>query len=735
MKKKILSLVMSFCLCICSLFSLAGCSVVSEDKTITNKKEIMKVGDLTLTKADVINSFYTYYQNNNSYFSYYDEETIVESFYSWSVIKEIVNEKSEKALYNPETNPTGFIVYDADDAKEVREALFEYVYSQINSYEKAIYALNGVEEEDYPVWLRSEEEEDETTSGFKAYESVKMDIDDIQVHDKASHVEKLTEEQVKAFESEIKTYLFEYVTKKAENDDEEDVRANMNTEQSVIRNQAYAKYIEGLVSNAKANGTSTDETVVFLNEIVRVYNAYYDSKVSSLFKSYWTQNYLLNHNAVDIDGDGVIDCEKDSLSDKEVVTAYLEKYFTNMQLYQVEDSYITALTGEDGPSLILYNYNGRNYFFTVQHILVKYDDYIDEKVSDLPGHGASGSDYDSMIHENYLKERDDLTNSYSMYTTINKSNIERFTTNNEIEIVGNYYFYDEEYQGDSSKNYGYILLTVSEEGDETVYRRSDNSEIVDEADVKYLASEDDVLDAYNTNLTRWVDLVNQYVSANETDRETILEDNSEIDYVLNTALDMSNNGCSSVEIKNKLASFLFVELQWIYSTDTLGNEYTNKLGYVMSNYEDENGNWVVDFAVGAREILANLQNGDTSAITTDNFIISDYGYHIIKIDNIFESGKSLVDMSLLTKEIDIDNAEFVEEMTHLLKKTYICSASNQSLYDYFYDEIYTGLVGSSESAGTYFTALQYEWLAEYYNAEKIEYFTKLTYDELMDSIA
>ncbi len=720
-------------MCLSSLLSLVGCSIVKTDETKQNQAEVMKVGDSVLTKADVINSFYTYYQNNSSYFSYYDEEAIMESFYSWSVVKEIVNQKAKEALYNKETNPNGFIVFDEDDAKDVKEALFKYVYSQVSSYEKAEYG-EDLDNLDYPVWLREEEEEEEVKE-FKPYESSLPEDDDIKTHVKNDRDYKLTDDEIKALKTEIEQYLFEYVSIEAEDDDEEDVRVAITGEELEIRKVGYSKYIQGLVSNAKANGKDTNETTVFLEELVRVYNAYYDSQVSSLFQAYWSQNYLLNKNAVDIDGDGNIDFEKEMLSDKRIVKAYLEKYFTDMQLYQVEDSYIAALTGENGASLVLYNYKGKEYFFTVQHILVKYDDYMTSEVKKIPGYNSSGADYDEMIYNNYVAKRDELTNNYSMYTTINKDNIERFKTNNEIEIFGDYYYYDKEFEGESSKNFGYVSLVVSEEEGKTVYRRSDNNAVVDEADVKYLASENDVLNAYNTNLNNWIALANQYIS-NENDRETILEANSEIEYVLETALKISENGGTADDIKDKLASLLFVELQWIYSTDTLGNEYSNKLGYVVSNYPDENGSWVVDFAVGARKIMESIENGSSiSELDTDNVVISDYGYHIIKVDNVFESGKSLVDMDKLTKEIDLEDEEFIAEMIDLLKQTYVCSASNQTMYEYFYDQLYTELVGSSSSAGTYFTEMQYTWLSEYVASGKIEYFTKLTYEELMNAIA
>ena len=749
MKKKILSMFMSLCVCVCTLFSLVGCSVVSVDTTKQNKKEVMRVGNTNMTKSDIINSFYTYYQNNNSYFANYDQKTIEDSFYTWSTIKQIVKEKSAIALYDAETNPNGYIIYSEKDDKDVMDSALEYIYSQVSSYEIAIYELNKVEEDDYPKWIKEAEDEEET-SGFEIYESAKPEVE---IKTKNDAVKKQTDEQVKEKLDDLKKYLFEYVSVEAEDEDGEDERANIDETVSSkyivgARNSAYAKYIENLDSNEKAAGTdlthmskSEKENYLLGKEFVRVYNAYYDSQISSLFQSYWMENYLMNEGAVDINGDGVVDYDKDSLSDKAVVEAYLKQYFTDVQLYQVEDSYVANMTSSDGASLILYNYKGQNYFFSVQHILVKYDDYMTTEITKIPGYGASSTDYVESIVKEYKKRREDLTKAYDkvMLTKVNEEVAEKFSSI-DYKSYGEYYFFDEDYKGDSEHNYGYIKVLAEEQTDESiVYKRTDTNEVVDKEDVKFMATKDQILASYDANLDSWFDLIDEYLDANETERAELEKEHEDIAYVYETVLNMEKYALSEEEIHNKVASYLFVELQWIYSSDSLGNELSNKIGYIVSNYEDENGSWVVDFAVGARNILKNLPEYvsgviDTSVVDQTNVVLSDFGYHIIKIDNIYKGGSSLVDMSKLTKDININDAAFVKEMADLLRQTYVCSASNQTMYDYFYDSIYEELVGSSESSGSYFMALQYKWLAEYHAEGKIEYFNKMTYDELMDSI-
>lgn len=723
---------MSFCLIICSLFSFTGCSVVSVNSSKINKEEVLVVGNTTLTRSDIINSFYTYYQNNSSYFSYYDEETIEDSFYTWAIIKQIIKDKASEALYDPETNPNGFIIYTEKDAEEVMESTFEYIYTQISSYETAIYELAGVAEDDYPTWLKEDEEEEGDTS----FESYKSSIPEVETKLKADYKEKLTDDEVKTYVDELKTYLFEYVSKKAEDEDEKDVRSAIDETASKnyivgARNSAYAKYIEGLVSNAKSSGSDTDEEQLLLNELVRVYKAYYESKLTTLLQEYYLEDYLLD----------TVNGDTESLSDKAVVEAYLEAYLTDLQVYQVEDSYIATMTSSDGASLVLYNYAGKNYFFSVQHILVAYDDYMTETISNLTGYTSGDYDFDSVINDNYIQERDALTKAYTMLTTINEDAVEQFKQS--ITVLGNYYYFDEAFEGDSDNYYGYIPLNLTEVNDEKVYTRIDTNEEVDEDDVQFLATETDIINCYNSTLNNWCNLISEYIAGNDSNREDMIENHEDMDYVFETALNIYNNGVSNglsdteinSQIREKTASLLFVELQWIYSTDSLGNELSNKIGYMVSNYPDENGSWVVDFAVGARKIMVDIEDGKTSAVGTANVVTSNYGYHIIKIENIYTPGESLVDMSKLTKEIDINDPEFVEEMAELLKQTYVCTSSNQTLYDYYLESLYSEYVGTSESSGTYFVQYQYQWLAEYLDADKVEYLTKLSYDDLMDAIA
>ena len=176
MKKKIFSLLLGVCMVFGGLFTFSGCSLVPADQNQVNSKVVMKIGDKNVTEADLLNAFYTYYQNNSSYFAYYDETTIEESFYTWYTVKTMVSELAYKSLYNKETNPQGFIYYTKKDAETVWGYVEDYFYSQISAYEKALYVADGVEESDYPEWLQTESEEEAVTK-FESYSSPIKEIE------------------------------------------------------------------------------------------------------------------------------------------------------------------------------------------------------------------------------------------------------------------------------------------------------------------------------------------------------------------------------------------------------------------------------------------------------------------------------------------------------------------------------------------------------------------------------
>lgn len=797
MKKKLISLVFGLFMAVFSVFSLSSCSTVSTNHELENSKTVLKVGDSKLSKSDIINSFYTYYQNNNSYFSYYDNESIEESFYTWAIMKEVINQKAGTSIYDAETNPNGFIVYTKENQDNVWKNVYNYFYSQVSGYEKNIYKSAGYAEESYPAWLSAAATETAETK-FEAYTSKMPEGVSL---DKSEAVKKSTDaeilDRVSKNETSLMKYLFEHLveTDKDGNETRKSINDIISEEQRYIeeikkdkfvknaRAQAYVDYMSSLRNSAYSAGKNETDAKLLNDEIIRVYNAYYESEVTTLLQKYYLDEYLISG-------------EETPLTEKAIVEAFLNKYYSDYQTYQFEDAYITTMTAQEGASLVLYHYKGQNYFFTVQHILIKNDDFITEEIKNLQGYdSAGGGDYDASgegsIATEFNEARKNLTDSYFMATSVNEKNV---TKSIVISDYANYYYYDKE-RADKDHNWGYITVVVEEveENGKTVkhYFEDSNSNGVadgdngdagieekieiESKDVKYLATDEDVLACYEENLLEWRSLAQEYagyVAANNAEgKKTIRDAHDDMAYVFDTVDNLIKKDDTADTIENvfkstlneKIASYLFVQLEWVFSSDSLGNALSNKMGYVMSNYPDEHGSWVPEFADGARDLIKKLTDVYGSAekgieeILNDDFvisvedittkIISTYGYHIIKIENIFAGGSSIIDLEKIKENLGVQKFDLTKEaqvdaIIEEMKKTYVCNASNQTLYDYYFDELYTGFVGSSwlgdtsenATSGTYFLKLEYEWLYELYQADKIEYINKIGYEELLESI-
>ncbi len=782
-----------------SLFSITGCSLIKKDTDKANSAVVLKIGDLEMTKSDVTSAFYTYYQNNSSYFSYYDESVIEESFYQWLIVRQLVSDYSLLALYGDD-NTEGFeghiTYYTKEDAEDVWNYVLEYFYTQVSDEEKIIYAADenyGEDTNTYPVWIRDSEEEEENTV-FEPFVSSASENDNIDRDTSEDNLAtKLTEDEVKSKIQALKEYLFQYVPDENNLDEDDNPVRVAIDETNYIKNarqQAYLNYLADLISSAKNNGTSVDLETVFENEVVRVYEAYYNSKVSTIFQNYFLYEYLTDTE----NGDKV------SLGNAAIAKAFITKYYYDKQSYSSESGYISVMESEDGASLVLYYFNGVYYYFSVQHILLNFSDYVSNLVKEIDEYNSS-SDYETVVSDAYKKERDDIANDHeeAILTTVNKDN--EFGS---IALFGNYYYYDE----DCSELYGNYYYTLDEdtklisivdegtdgaeqieiyggyiklsdytylsENNELTYTNNDLYDVY-ETEAVLMATYDDVIECIEKTYPYWCGIIDSYISALKSDNETqiseIKEAHEDMEYIFDVVQNMYESESEMSDIYLKMYSLLFVELEWVYSGDSLKNEISNKIGYIISNEKGNNGSWVSEFAIGSREMLELLQKYATteSSVSDENGgnytvlqaialgkytttgdetvgvssltqkVISDYGIHIIKVENIYECGKCPIDIEAVIEnyggEVDYTNTEFVDEVIALLKSSYVSTSSNETLYDYFYEILYTNYVGSSSSSGTYFLAIEYKWLSTLYVENKIVYVNKMSYSDLTSSIS
>ena len=681
MKKKILSLVMCICVCFGALFSFSGCSLIKDNNTSANEQVVVSVNGTDFNKSDVVGSFYSFlYQNYSLIYNGTASSVIEEKFYNSFVKDQIVMQKAEEAL------EAGSIKYCEKDEVDVWEDVQDYFRSQIDSYEKDLY---DNDESKYPVWLQTKnnEEDDELYNPYKD-PSIKEN------EDRGAEAEKLSREDIEAEDAggnskykDVFAAMFNYIssTTKDDNGGEERTYAEIKDQEgSETRRTAYAKYVQNLFLNAKAEGRVATEKELLLDEIEKVYESYYESKIAEIFQKYCEEVLVLDST---------------ELTEDSIVKLFVEAMTADKQNFLNEADYVSVITGDD-TEVILYHNNDK--FFTVQHILLKFDDALVNLIKEDPFYvDMSSKDLQLEVYEQFVQNREEIVENYYIdgvgaITDVNEKQAEKMPS---IMIDGFYGYYT------YSEAEGYKVATSETEG------------------AKKMATAEQIINCYNLNFTNIMAAVDTVL-----DDETQLDSqNEDIKHILEAALTMKKAGATDAEIETKVSSLVFIELGWIFSDDGLYNTIYKELGYVMANYPDENNNFSHEFVDKSKELYNLIANGtiDITEVTDASTIITKDGVHIIKVDNIFKQGTSLIDISGLTETADI---------AKLMKETYICNGSTQTVYDYYRDLVYTYLAGDEVTTGAYFENLKNEWLKEYLEDDKISYENKLSYEEIMSEL-
>src|SRR5699024_2708963 len=108
----------------------------------------LKIGDTVVTRQELINSYYSFYEQNYYYFMYYDEDYIMEVFYDSVIAREIILAEANKMLEDKT------LVFTEEDMTDIWNDVFDYIYAQIDEKEKAILLLADSNEDNLPERLQ-----------------------------------------------------------------------------------------------------------------------------------------------------------------------------------------------------------------------------------------------------------------------------------------------------------------------------------------------------------------------------------------------------------------------------------------------------------------------------------------------------------------------------------------------------------------------------------------------------
>lgn len=599
-KTKLFSLLICLCLCL-SIFT--GCSLGSTKGDLDLEEKAFTIGTKTYTQQEVVDLYSNFYAQNSGYYPYYDDyQEIIDIFYKNLFLQEIIKEKANEV-----------VVLSDDDVQDVLDSTYDYFASQIDSIEKAILSLNGidVEEDEGYERLKSSSSED-TALKYEEYNAEDKKVEYINFDDVTPAGEVNIDNEIAKLKQNIARVYYT---------EEDDVRKeNTIAEGQVeIRKQAFEKYLANLMFSAKVDGQTKSKDVVFAEQYKEVYDSYYESKIQERY-----QDYIESTTAGYTDGTTVVESK---YSDEAIVKKYKALLNASYENNTLPENYVELLTSSDNDALILYhNETGskvEDKYFSVQHILVEFDQETLDILKNTNGYSADSD----LIYREYYEQVRAL------------------------------------YAADGSK------LTVS--------YRDENGKVVMDGDKEA--------------------------------KVTLSQIEDEID------AEIAKLGSGATE---KEITMLFNRLSWKYSADegSLKNNLSNRLGFTISNEEDNHGNWVKDFANGARQ----LYNDGASNVGDYVSVVTDYGVHIMMLTGVYEAG-ALVEVEGKTDQ----------EIVNALKSSYVSNMSNQTLYEYIYDMLVDELVGSN---GTFYSDYRNQLLIDYEEAGLLVKHNILTYDELDKAI-
>lgn len=259
-------------------------------------------------------TMFNYYYYTMGYYQYGYSEDVVYKMVIEALVKNKIMTMEAKKLEECKLND--------EDIYYIWEQVFNNVNSQIDTNETEIKALLGIKEE------AKEEEEKKDLPVFKEYEK--------------------TIPTGEIAEAEVKRTKAEWM---------QDLQNSTNRTANYYRSLAYSKYIEGLKeSAANYDGKVKSDSETLEAELERLYKYYEESRLVEKYTA-----YMANKLTVSAD---------------EINQEYTKALNTQVQQFAIANGYSTKIKDTSNTDLVIYRQNGD--YYTVQHILLQFDDYDKE---------------------------------------------------------------------------------------------------------------------------------------------------------------------------------------------------------------------------------------------------------------------------------------------------------------------------------------------------------------------
>ncbi len=483
MKKKLISIMLTFTMIITSAFIFSGCGILQNNNKRYYADAVAKVGDEVVTRNEVLTMF-NYYYYSYGYYQYGYSEEQVYTMVLESLIKNKIIVQEARKLEECKLND--------DDRAYIWEQVFENISSQIDSHEAEIKKIYGIEED-------SEENNNSTETKFTEYERATAESELAK-----AEVVKTKEEWLKSIQSEAdeKTNKYRYL--------------------------AYRKFVNELVKSAKMYDKNVgSEEEILEQEIDRLFKYYEESRLVAKYTALKTATL--------------------SVTDAEINDYYNELKRKQSQSFQASGAYESAITSTSSTELVVKRSASTKYFTVQHILLkfADYDDTIEvstnvkgasQYLAQLPYftyQKGSGS-IESQLEEEYLKARENYASEEGsldltyINSTTGKTNCDddgnekKLTKLSEFDVIINKIVDD----------YNNALSTYNEsektEEDKKTLQNAERTLAEEFFKLKFSYSKDSNV----TDLTNLTNLIGYTFSQNKSDSNSYVAEFSETAYEL-----------------------------------------------------------------------------------------------------------------------------------------------------------------------------------------------------------
>ena len=254
------------------------------------------------------------------------------------------------------------VVLNSTEIHEIWWGIYDYINSSVLEYENQFRKEDGLE-----IWKDEEEESDTSDSTAytpysKTYEITSVAKDGIVQYNLVKLPEKqdALKEEDALFDVNDKNLSFGEKAEQAYKNfrekywnqhDSMDITGEVDKTKKSYSDKAWNKFIQNLLVNESKRNLSKDVEEVFLREVQRIYNIYYQNAILTQFQNNYTKTL--------------------AVTEDDVVNKFLELYNAQKEQFTINPAAFDSMIPTKGEGVY---YVANPNYFKVNHILVKFND-------------------------------------------------------------------------------------------------------------------------------------------------------------------------------------------------------------------------------------------------------------------------------------------------------------------------------------------------------------------------